>query len=201
MAAIVLACAWTAVQALKLALAPPAAEALRRAGETGVGAFNSEFTGYDAVSIPFIAVQVATYVVACLWLYRSRSTAMAANPGHVHERSPVWAWLGWWVPIVSLWFPYQVVRDVRRASASGLISGIGGWWAAWLVFVGASNAAGRMTTRTTPEATMIAAEGLVIVELVATVAMVVALVLWIRIIRDITRYQAERITAAQQERA
>jgi Domain of unknown function (DUF4328) len=200
-AAIVLACVWTAVQVLRLALAPSAAEALRRAGEAGVGAFNSEFTGYDAVGIPFIAVEVATYVVACVWLYRSRSTAVAANPGHVHERSAVWTWLGWWVPIVSFWFPYQVVRDVRRASASGRISGIGGWWAAWLVFVIASSAAGRMATRTTPEATLIAAEGLMYVELVATVAMVVALVLWIRIIQDVTRYQAERITAAQQGQA
>ena len=94
-----------------------------------------------------------------------------------------------------------MVRDIRRATASGLISGIGGWWAAWLVFLGASNAAGRITTRTAPEATATAAEALVLVELVATVAMVVALVLWIRIVRDVTRYQAERIAAAQEGRA
>ncbi|GAA4706126.1 protein of unknown function (DUF4328) [Promicromonospora umidemergens] len=198
-AAIVLACVWSAVQVLKLALAPAAADALREAAAAGYGAYDSAFTGYDLAAILSFAVQLATYIVTCLWLYTSRSTAVAATPGLVHQRSKVWAWLGWWVPIVSLWFPYQVVRDIRRATATGPVSGIGGWWAAWLVFVTLSNTAGRMTSRTTAEATATAAEALVFVELAATVGMVVALVLWIRMVRDVSRSQAERIAAARQE--
>ncbi|GAB2501774.1 hypothetical protein GCM10027063_46450 [Promicromonospora xylanilytica] len=197
-AAIVLACVWSAVGVLKLALAPAAADALRDAAAAGKGAYDSALTGYDLAAMLFFAVQLATYVVACLWLYTSRSTAVAATPGFVHARSKVWAWLGWWVPIVSLWFPYQVVRDIRRGTATGPVSAIGGWWAAWLVFVTLSNAAGRMTSRTTAEATAIAAEALVLVELVATVGMIVALVLWIRIVRDVSRSQGERIAAARQ---
>lgn len=198
-AAIVLASVWTVVQALELTFAPQAADAFRRAGEAGFGGFNSEFTAYDAVGILSLPVQAAAYIVTCVWLYRSRSTAVAATPGWIHERSKVWVWLGWWVPIVSLWFPHQVVRDIRRATAPGPVSGIGGWWAAWLVFLLGSNLAGRMATSTTPEQALFAADALVLVEAVSTVAMVVALPLWIRIIRDITRFQAERIAAAERE--
>ncbi|MFI9489075.1 DUF4328 domain-containing protein [Promicromonospora sp. NPDC052451] len=195
MASLVLACVWTAVQVMHLALAPQSAEVLRAAGEAGLSAFNSQFTGYDGVSIVLFALQVACYVVSCVWLYRSRSTARAANPSFVHERSAAWTWLGWWVPIVSYWFPYQVVRDIRRATATGPVSGIGGWWALWLVFFFAYNVAGRMGSSTTPTVTQAAADLLVPVEAVATVAMIVALVLWIRIVRDITRAQVERIAA------
>jgi hypothetical protein len=196
-AVIALASVWTAVQVLELLFAPLGAEALRRAGEAGVGGFDSEFTGYDAAGILSLLVQVAAYIVTCLWLYRSRSTAFAASPGYLHERSKVWAWLGWWVPVVSFWFPYQVVRDIRRATASGPVSSIGGWWAAWLVFLIGSNVASRMTTSTTAEQTLVAADALVLVEVVSTVAMIVALPLWIRIVRDITRFQVERIAAVR----
>lgn len=198
-AAIVLASVWTVVQALELTFAPQAADAFRRAGEAGFGGFNSEFTSYDAVGILSLPVQAAAYIVTCVWLYRSRSTAVAATPGWIHERSKVWVWLGWWVPIVSFWFPHQVVRDIRRATAPGPVSGIGGWWAAWLVFLFGSNIAGRMATSTTPEQALLAADALVLVEAVSTVAMIVALPLWIRIVRDITRFQAERIAAVERD--
>jgi hypothetical protein len=196
-AAIVLACALTAVQGVVLLLAPEGAAALRAAGEVGIPAYQSQFTAYDAVNLLYGALQVACYVVTCLWLSRSRATAVAANPKFIHGRSPVWSWLGWWVPIVSLWFPYQVVRDVLRSTSRGPVSGIGGWWAAWLVYFIASRIATRAGTRLTPEATLQGADQLVTTEFVATFAMVVALVLWIRIIRDVTRSQADRIAVAE----
>jgi hypothetical protein len=198
-AAIVLACVLTAVQVVVLLLAPEGAAALRAAGEVGMPAYQSQFTAYDAVNLLYGALQVACYIVTCLWLSRSRATAVAANPTFTHERSPVWSWLGWWVPIVSLWFPYQVVRDIHRSTSRGPVSGIGGWWAAWLVYFIASRMATRAGTRLTPEATLQGADQLVTTEFVATFAMVVALVLWIRIIRDVTRFQAERIAVAERQ--
>lgn len=197
-AAVVLACAWTASQVLRLALAPGGAQALRAAEAAGLAALDSPLSGYDAVSLPSVLLMFAAYIVTCLWLSRSRSTAVAANPPFIHERSPVWAWLGWWVPVVSFWFPYQVVRDVRRATAPGPVSGvgIGGWWAAWLVHLGASNLAGRLTVSGASGSAGQAADVLVPLEVVSTVAMVVALALWIRIVREITRAQEVRIAAA-----
>src|SRR5699024_3862858 len=48
------------------------------------------------------------------------------------RRAAHWAVLGWIVPVVNLWFPFQVVADAAR--------GVGArrpnprpWWIAWLV--------------------------------------------------------------------
>ena len=35
--------------------------------------------------------------------------------GSEHARRSGWAWGGWVTPVVALWFPFQVVRDVRQA--------------------------------------------------------------------------------------
>ena len=195
-ATIVLACLWTAFQVLRLATAPQATDALRAASDGGRSAWDSALTGYELVILVSIPVQVAVYVVACLWLYRSRSTAVAANPGFVHERSRVWSWLGWWVPIVSFWFPYQVVRDVRRATSPRPVSGIGLWWGSWLVFLTLSNGVERLTNNRSDGSAAAAADLLVGLELVSTVAMVVALALWVRIVQDVRRAQELRIAAA-----
>ncbi|MGW2094347.1 DUF4328 domain-containing protein [Promicromonospora sukumoe] len=196
-AAIVLASAWTVTRVLTLLLAPQGAEAMARAAEAGLAAIDSDFTAYDGMGVLSVVVQIAAFVVTSLWLYQSRSTAVAANPTFVHKRGPVWAWLGWWVPVVSFWFPFQVVRDVRRATAPGPVSGIGGWWGAWIVFLCTSNLAGRLTAAGSPGSAEYAADVMVPLEAVSTVAMVVGLFLWIRIIRDVTRAQEARIAAVR----
>ncbi|MFD7024824.1 DUF4328 domain-containing protein [Promicromonospora sukumoe] len=193
--AIVLASAWTVTRVLTLLLAPQGAEAMTRAAEAGLAAIDSDFTAYDGMGILSVVVQIAAFVVTSLWLYQSRSTAVAANPTFVHKRGPVWAWLGWWVPVVSFWFPFQVVRDVRRATAPGPVSGIESWWGAWIVFLCTSNLVGRLTAAGSAGSAESAADVMVPLEAVSTVAMVVGLFLWIRIIRDVTRAQRERIAA------
>ena len=37
--------------------------------------------------------------------------------------SAVWAWLGWWVPVVSLWFPKLIVDDSWRITSSVAAAG------------------------------------------------------------------------------
>jgi hypothetical protein len=194
-AAIVLASVWTATEVLGLVLAPQAAELLRRAGEAGITAVDSAFSAYDAMGLLSGLVQLAAYIVTCLWLHTSRSTAVAANPTFRQQRGPVWVWLGWVVPVVAFWFPFQVVRDVRRATSPRPVSGIGGWWASWLVFVGVSNLLGRLVAGSGEGSASDAADVLVGMEGISTLACVIALVLWIRIVRDVTRAQRERIVA------
>lgn len=196
-AAIVLASAWTVTRVLTLLLAPQGAEAMTRAAEAGLAAIDSDFTAYDGMGVLSVVVQIAAFVVTSLWLYQSRSTAVAANPTFVHKRGPVWAWLGWWVPVVSFWFPFQVVRDVRRATAPGPVSGIEGWWGAWIIFLCTSNLAGRLTAAGSPGSAESAADVMVALEAVSTVAMIVGLFLWIRIIRDVTGAQEARIAAVR----
>ncbi|WP_318842915.1 DUF4328 domain-containing protein [Myceligenerans pegani] len=88
--------------------------------------------GFFATSPLEVLIIVTTYVVSCLWLHRSRVVAEAMTAEDVHDRGRIWAWLGWVVPVVALWFPYQVVRDVRVASGAFRPAGLGVWWACWL---------------------------------------------------------------------
>ncbi len=64
-----------------------------------------------------------------VWLYRA--AGLARKAGIYARRDPVWAILGFIVPVVNLWFPYQVARDAlpsddprRRLAAR--------WWT-WYV--------------------------------------------------------------------
>jgi hypothetical protein len=69
-------------------------------------------------------------VLFMIWLYRAAKLARKAYlPA---KRDPVWAVLGFIVPVVNLWFPYQVARDTlapgdpRRSIAAR-------WWTWYLV--------------------------------------------------------------------
>jgi SNF family Na+-dependent transporter len=87
-----------------------------------------------------IALSATTFLI---WLWRARKNAEAMCDA-THRRTRGWVVWSWIVPVVSLWFPYQIVQDVHRASRpdtphdlyelgtvrrSGLIAG---WWAIWL---------------------------------------------------------------------
>lgn len=82
-------------------------------------------------------------VAFLIWLWRARMNAEALCPAS-HRRGRPWVIWGWIVPVINLWFPYQVVDDVYRASRPGnhpelynlrTVPGsrlLGAWWTAWL---------------------------------------------------------------------
>jgi hypothetical protein len=52
---------------------------------------------------------IAAVICACIWQYRAASTARAL--GYQAKHSPGWGVGCWFVPIISLWMPYQAIRD------------------------------------------------------------------------------------------
>lgn len=142
-------------------------------------------TGYSLVSSLGLLVEVAVWVLACLWLTRVRQNAMVLRP-HRPRLSDAWIWLSWVVPVVNLWFPKQIVDDVLGATAAAtgkprLRTGL--WWTFWLASLvcGIALAA---TTLLPPNDGVHA--GLVAVDAVVTV---VALLLWIRIVHQLSATQ------------
>ncbi|MEI5672084.1 MULTISPECIES: DUF4328 domain-containing protein [unclassified Nocardioides] len=116
---------------------------------------------------------VAAWVVTAWWLHVCRSNVDQIGPPMTHARSPVWVWLGWVVPVVSFWFPYQLVRDVqdagrreRRATPLGL------WWTGWIVYLVFSQ----------PDSSAVAA-------VIASAGLLTALVPWILLVRRLTEDQ------------
>ncbi|MEX2174889.1 MAG: DUF4328 domain-containing protein [Pirellulaceae bacterium] len=74
------------------------------------------------------------------WLYRVHDNLTLLGHHELDSR-PVWAVLCWFVPILNLFCPYQVVCEIwRRSDARSLsaaegtisIALVGWWWALWL---------------------------------------------------------------------
>lgn len=141
------------------------------------------------LSLGTVILMVPLYVFGCLWLQRSYEFALALRPTYRMRRSVVWTWLGWWVPIVSLWFPLQVVDDVRKATARDQPRpDLAMWWFAWLVAMWASQISGRVFN----SEEVLSHDAIVVVAIldaVVAVATVFACFRWISIIRGITRDQ------------
>lgn len=140
---------------------------------------------YDALSSLSLVLQIAAAVVTIVWLWRSRTFAEAMTPGWPHARSRVWVWLGWMLPVVALWFPFQVVRDVRAATLRENRPGLGWWWASWLVLGFASNAGANILTSDNSDIWIV----LPFFDGIAAIAVVVAAALWSKVVREVSAGQ------------
>ena len=87
---------------------------------------------YAGTALALVAV-AAGFVSGSMWLHRARTNGELLEPDGPWTRSPGWAWGGWVTPVVARWFPFQVVRDVRRAIApTPGVALIGFWWSLFL---------------------------------------------------------------------
>lgn len=84
-----------------------------------------------------IAAELLTAIFVAVWLYRAMTVAHLVDPGL--KISPAGA-IGWYfVPIASLWKPYEAMVEIvetsgaRRPGRWALVRDlIGWWWAAWI---------------------------------------------------------------------
>lgn len=120
----------------------------------GIGALNAYSTGvvgldalttYDALSSPLDIVSALVFVAAgvcwMVWQYR----AAASLPAGFVRRSPRWHVGSWFIPVVSLWFPFQNISDIARSSRADLDGGIRAiWWALWIAGNLAGGIGGRL---------------------------------------------------------
>ena len=150
----------------------------------GYDVYSSTMLPYDWMTILLLPLQLAAGIITIVWLWQSRALAEIYSPSASYARSRVWVWLGWIVPIVAWWFPYEVVRDIGRATLRREPARLGMWWAGWLVGSVATNGAGRILSESTYQA-------LPVFEGFATLGMILALVGWISIVRSYTAGQRE----------
>lgn len=187
-AALMLASVYTVVEVLLLLTSFGAAETYGEAARQGTDVAGV-ITAYDVLGMGYV-VLLPLWIVTCLFLQRARRRAVALAPRFHHQRSPVWTWLGWPVPIVGLWFPYQVVRDIVRNAWRDPWGDqrqrlhLGLWWATWVVAI----VAGQVTSRLipwsgTPDADAVAR--LPLFQGITAVATVAGLVLWVRIVNSL----------------
>lgn len=75
-------------------------------------------------------------ILFVVWFYRARINA--EGHGYRQRRARGWAFWGWIVPIVNLWFPFQIMGDIWRAGLPAEQRGETAWlpalwWTCWLL--------------------------------------------------------------------
>jgi hypothetical protein len=77
-------------------------------------------------------------ILFVVWFYRARINAERHD--YWQRRARGWAFWGWIVPIVNLWFPFQIMGDIWRAGLPAEQRGETAWlpalwWTCWLLSV------------------------------------------------------------------
>jgi hypothetical protein len=75
-------------------------------------------------------------ILFVVWFYRARINAERHD--YRQRRARGWAFWGWIVPIVNLWFPFQIMGDIWRAGLPAEQRGETAWlpalwWTCWLL--------------------------------------------------------------------
>ena len=145
--------------------------------------------------IPF---HIAAYLACCLWLSQARANAEVLNPRARHALRKGWVWGGWICPIVLLWFPYVLVRDVARATGStgSPTPKVGWWWAMFLVYFFATNSIER-SAPTTTSAWESAHTSLGPIYAFAAAVSIVAATLWVSVVGRIQQAQKQYAATAR----
>ena len=93
----------------------------------------------------YFAAFIVTAIVFCLWIHRAHRNLPALGARDL-KYSPAWAVGGFFVPILSLYRPYQVTKEIWKASdpnegpdwQDAPTSSLIGWW--WVTFIVSSYA-------------------------------------------------------------
>lgn len=165
------------------------------AGRASIGDVGQSDDSASLLSHLSMAAFVLTAVAYAVWFYLARRNVEHYQP-HFQRRGRGWA-LGGWLPIVSLWVPYQVTTDILLDSRQSLLGPVNVqrrsfavvnlWWAAWL-----ARYATFLIRRTMHDNTPQQFEKVVVAEIVGAVSVIIAAVLAILVVGAITNAQRER---------
>lgn len=183
---------WLLLDVLEAVTAVGAAPRFAAAAEQGL---QQPLVAYDGVVLGAGVVSLVAFVLTGLWLTAVRRNVDRVAPGS-QRRGVVWAWLGWFVPVVSLWFPYQVVSDAGRASTRARLP-YGAWWALFLGFVVVQRVTGQMVGGVTGDVDPGLVRALPAAEAASALLLGGAFVLWARTVLAVSRAHA-RWAATQQ---
>ena len=149
------------------------------------------------VLVSYVIILIGCGVVFLMWLYRARSNLRALGAEDVRW-SPGWSIAFWFIPVMSLFRPYQVVKETWQASDPASLPGwrrdpppdiFGWWWGLFLVYWLGSNATGEDST------SMGGATGFdraTLIDVAFLIIGIAAALCAIHIVRDITTRQTQR---------
>jgi len=152
-------------------------------------------------------VYIATSVMFLIWLFRIYKNLDVLESQQNREFTPGWA-VGWWfVPFANLVKPFQVMREAwfdsnpeieteqtfLSASLKAAPSYLGFWWALWIGSNIFSSIAGQFSDLNDPDDTPL----LGFVFILASGLSIAAAIICIKMVRDITTRQEQRLANLQ----
>ncbi|MFD7448715.1 DUF4328 domain-containing protein [Kitasatospora sp. NPDC059827] len=156
---------------------------------TTVSSLAASFVLWGAAGVAFL-----------VWLWRARINAEALGGRDAHRRSRMWTVGSWTVPVANLWYPYQVVTDIWRASAPRRPAPdtlVKAWWAFFILAEIVKPVQWRLANSEESESDVLANAN---ASALLTVLFLVAGVLVILLIRQVTTWQNRAAEAAGGER-
>ena len=188
--------AYTALMLPRPWLAMDAEDRWVEAAAEGRSAYDV-MTPYELVDLVGFAVLLGTFVVTCAWLWRARTNVEALSPSAPQARRRGWVWAGWFVPVVALWFPFQVVRDALRIRSHhpSWLSRVGWWWGAFLVVLLLMSVEAAFVPWDAIDPADVSP--LSFFAILSTIGFVVLCVLWLRVVRSVARDQDDLFAAAR----
>ena len=102
---------------------------IQRAADTG-NTDQTSVNGWQILNMPVSIVLVLGFVGVIIWAYKAAT--VASNLNYPARHSATWAIVGWIVPVINFWFPYQSVRDCLAPGNSERRT-VRRWWALYLV--------------------------------------------------------------------
>ena len=155
-------------------------------------------TAYGAAGLLSVLLLLSTWIVGSLWLSRARQNAVLIAPDRI-RRSAVWAWLGWLVPIVLLWFPKQIVDDSWRITSSSAAAGQRGryrdttlWWVLWIAYSGALNLAGNPSLQKRIMSINNVHQGVLpALDIAVAILGILAFAAWVPVVRGLSQAQTD----------
>jgi hypothetical protein len=154
---------------------------------------------YAAASISFAMSFAVAAVLTMVWTGLVRANLLVLAPNARHQRAAAWAWLSWMVPVVQIWFPFQVIRDIRLGVDPEASSGrprrvaliqLVVWWLSLVAMVLVTRITFLMWSGGSP--TFSAAGQMRLFDPVVGALALTSGVCWVLIIRAIERNQKQR---------
>lgn len=182
-------------------------EALRAGRTPGAATVDSVGAMFEASALAVGAAFLFAVITFLMWLHRSSRCVEESGVGPMRF-SPGWA-VGWWfVPIMSLFRPYQVVAELWRATGDqiayrdwtrdGVSALLGWWWGLYIVMGLVACLAGGLDPVNAP--TLEEAASYEWFWIVGDLVTVVAAILAIAVVRGLTaRIEARSHVAEQRE--
>jgi len=120
----------------------PGAQSYRDQLAAGTAAYQI-VTVYDAITVIIPITMISSWVITSRWLKGLHIAATDADPTAMRLKRP-WVLWSWIVPVVSLWFPKNLIEDLLKAEGSTEAKALIGkdtltWWLTWVGFALVNN--------------------------------------------------------------